>query len=107
MRKIILRALEAAGVQQAVEAADGQEALEKFQRGEFDLVLTDREMPRKNGLELVAAIRTRDPHVPILMFASASEKSQVIAAIQAGVTDYLVMPFTADVLQEKLKKYGC
>jgi two-component system chemotaxis response regulator CheY len=107
MRKIILRSLTAAGVASASEAVDGVDALKKFKPGEFDLVLTDWGMPGKSGLDVVAAIRQLDAKVPIIMVTAEAEKSRVLQAIQAGVTDYLVKPFTADTLREKLRKHGC
>lgn len=107
MRKIILRSLSAVGIPSAVEAADGQEAVDKFKPGEFDLVLTDWNMPNKTGLEVIAEIRAMDATVPIIMVTTEAEKSRVLEAIQAGVSDYLVKPFTADMLREKLEKHGC
>lgn len=107
MRKIILRSLAAVGVPSAIEAADGVEALEAFKQGEFDLVLTDWNMPNKNGLDVIIGIREMNQTVPIIMVTTEAEKSQVLKAIQAGVSDYLVKPFTADTLREKLEKHGC
>ena len=107
MRKIILRSLEAVGVKDAVVAADGNEAVALFQPGVFNLVLTDWNMPGKSGIEVVQAIRAQDPKVPIIMVTTEAEKGRVMQAIQAGVSDYLVKPFTADVLREKLEKHGC
>lgn len=107
MRKIILRSLTAVGVDTATEAADGQEAVDKFNPGDFDLVLTDWNMPNKNGLEVITEIRAQDANVPIIMVTTEAEKSRVLEAIQAGVSDYLVKPFTADMLREKLEKHGC
>ena len=107
MRKIILRSLAAVGVPGAVEAADGEEAIVAFQGGEFDLVLTDWNMPGKNGLEVVQEIRKTNKDVPVIMVTTEAEKSRVLEAIQAGVSDYLVKPFTADTLREKLEKFGC
>ena len=107
MRKIILRSLQAVGVEQATEAADGNEAVAMFAPGQFDLVLTDWNMPGKTGLEVVQDIRSRDPQVPIIMVTTEAEKGRVMQAIQAGVSDYLVKPFTADTLREKLAKHGC
>jgi two-component system chemotaxis response regulator CheY len=107
MRKIILRSLQAVGVPSAIEAADGAEALSLFKQGEFDLVLTDWNMPKKNGLEVIQEIRKVDPDVKIIMVTTEAEKSRVLEAIQAGVSDYLVKPFTADTLREKLDKHGC
>jgi two-component system chemotaxis response regulator CheY len=107
MRKIILRSLAAVGVNEATEAADGAEAIALFKPGAFDLVLTDWNMPNKSGLEVVQAIRAQDPKVPIIMVTTEAEKGRVLQAIEAGVSDYLVKPFTADTLREKLQKHGC
>ena len=107
MRKIILRSLQAVGVPEATEAADGSEAVALFKPGEFDLVLTDWNMPGKTGLEVVAEVRQQDADVPIIMITTEAEKGRVLQAIQAGVSDYLVKPFTADTLREKLEKFGC
>ena len=107
MRKIILRSLQAVGVPSAVEAADGEEAVKMFKPGEFDLVLTDWNMPGKSGLEVIQEIRKIDKDVKIMMVTTEAEKSRVMEAIQAGVSDYLVKPFTADTLREKLEKHGC
>jgi two-component system chemotaxis response regulator CheY len=107
MRRIIVRSLRAVGVTETAEAADGSEALAAFQPGEFDMVLTDWNMPGKTGLEVVREIRAQDTSVPIIMVTTEAERGRVIEAIQAGVSDYLVKPFTADMLREKLEKHGC
>lgn len=107
MRKIILRTLNAMGISGVVEASDGDEAIHHFYHHEFDLVITDWNMPGKSGLEVVAEIRAHNRQIPIIMVTTEAEKSRVLVAIQAGVSDYLVKPFTADMLQEKLAKHGC
>lgn len=107
MRKIILRSLQAVGVNDAVEAADGNEAVSLFQPGAFNMVLTDWNMPGKTGLEVIEEIRAKDANVPIIMITTEAEKGRVMQAIQAGVSDYLVKPFTADTLRKKLEKHGC
>lgn len=107
MRKIILRSLNAVGVTEITEAGDGEEAIKAFGGGEFDLVLTDWNMPGKSGLEVVQAIRAMDAKVPIIMVTTEAEKARVMQAIEAGVSDYLVKPFTAETLREKLEKHGC
>lgn len=105
MRKIIARALASLWIDDVVEAVDGQEAIEKFGNGDgFDLVLTDWNMPRVSGLELVETIRAAGHKTPIMMITTESEKSQVIRAIQAGVNDYMVKPFDQDMLQMKLQR---
>jgi two-component system, chemotaxis family, chemotaxis protein CheY len=107
MRKIIIRSLQAVGVSDAVEANDGTEAVSLFKSGQFNMVLTDWNMPGKTGLEVVKEIRAQDAKVPIIMVTTEAEKGRVMQAIEAGVSDYLVKPFTADTLREKLEKHGC
>lgn len=107
MRKIIIRSLQAVGVPGAIEASDGAEAVSLFKPGEFDLILTDWNMPGKSGLEVIQEIRDKDPSVPIIMVTTEADRARVVQAIQAGVSDYLVKPFTAETLREKLEKHGC
>src|SRR5215211_4355950 len=106
MRKIIIRALNAAGLTETVEAGDGAEAITVFQKQPCKLVLTDWNMPNKSGLDLTRDIRALGSKVPILMITTESEKGRVVEAIQAGITDYLTKPFTQDALQAKLGKYA-
>ena len=101
MRRIILRALHSQGDVQATVAADGNEALALFKPRGFDLVLTDWNMPGKNGLEVAQQIRQQDPKVPIIMVTTEASKQCVLQAIAAGVSDYLVKPFTAAMLLRK------
>ena len=105
MRTIIRRSLESLGVTEIVEAADGTQATAQFQPGSFDLVLTDWNMPGKTGVEVARAIRVLDKKSPIVMFTTEAEKARVLEAIQAGVSDYLVKPFTTDKLKEKLDRF--
>ena len=105
MRKIISRALISSGFTDIVEAADGAEGFVAFQQHAFDLVLTDWNMPVKTGIELTREIRAAGSTVPIFMVTTEGEKGRVLEAIKAGISDYLVKPFTADSLQEKLDKF--
>ena len=105
MRKIIIRSLNAVGVASVTEAADGDQAVALFKPGAFDVVLTDWNMPGRSGLEVVKAIRAQDAKVPVIMITTEAEKDRVVQAIQAGVTDYVVKPFTADTLRGKLDKH--
>lgn len=107
MRKIIIRSLNSIGVPAAVEAINGDEAVAFFKPGEFDMVLTDWNMPGKSGLQVIQEIRAQDKVVPIIMVTTEAEKGRVLQAIEAGVSDYLVKPFTADTLRDKLAKHGC
>lgn len=105
IRKIMLRALNACGIQDVVEAADGAEAISAFGSGGFDMVLTDWNMPNKTGLDVLKAIREIDKKVPVIMVTTESEKSRVLEAVQHGVTDYLGKPFEIDALQAKIDKH--
>jgi len=105
MRKIILRALNALEITDVTEAVDGAEALEFFNAGTFDLVLTDWNMPNMNGLEFVKAVRKTGSTVPIFMITTESDQSQVLKAISAGASNYLVKPFDQETLLDKLQKY--
>ncbi|MHB8736903.1 MAG: response regulator [Terriglobales bacterium] len=106
MRKLVLRSLGAWGAHAAVEAADGAEAIARFKPGEFDLVLTDWNMPGKSGLDVVQEIHGQDANVKIIMVTAEAEKDRVRAALAAGACDYLVKPITADALRETLEKHG-
>jgi two-component system chemotaxis response regulator CheY len=105
MRKIIIRSLHALGMEDVTEAVDGAEAVAKFVPGEFQLVLTDWNMPNKSGLEAAREIRALDANVKIIMITTEAEKSRVLEAIQAGVSDYLTKPFTPDALRAKIDKH--
>lgn len=107
MRTIINRSLASLGVTSVAEAADGVEAVALFAQSHFDLVLTDWNMPRKTGLELVKDIRAQNQQVPIIMITTEAERERVMQAITAGVSDYLVKPFTTETLRDKLSKHGC
>ncbi len=105
MRKIIIRVLKSIGVEDIVEAVDGEDALAKFAPGEFQLVLTDWNMPCKTGLDVIKGVREVDKDVCLIMITTEAEKRRVLEAIQAGVSDYLAKPFEADTLREKLEKH--
>lgn len=103
MRRIVINSLDRIGYSQVVEAADGDEALRKFD-GSIGCVITDWNMPKMSGLELVKALRARPDgrQVPILMVTTRSVREDIVTAIQAGVNNYIVKPFTPQVLKEKL-----
>jgi len=105
MRKIIIRALASVGLSDVSEAADGAEALAQFAERKFDLVLTDWNMPGKTGLDVLKEIRASGSKVPVMLITTEGEKGRIMEAIQAGVTDYLVKPFEAAKLAEKLNKF--
>ena len=106
MRKIVRNILKQIGFDDIVEAEDGQAALQVLKSENIGLVVTDWNMPNMNGLELLQKIRT-DPktaNLPVLMVTAEGLKENVVAAVKAGVNNYVVKPFTAEVLQEKLEQ---
>jgi len=105
MRKIIIRSLNSLGVTDIVEAANGQIAIDKYKETPVDLILTDWNMPEKSGLDVAVEIRATGSKVPIIMVTTDAQRGQVIAAILAGVNDYLTKPFEADDLRAKLDKF--
>ena len=86
-----------------VEAADGDEALATIQQHEFDVLLLDWDMPGKTGIELTRYVRARDSRVPIVMVTGKAERDEVVQAVEAGVSDYLLKPFQTAALQKKLE----
>ncbi len=107
MRTIQKRCLLKMGIPEAsiIEAADGKQALDFFVAGGFALVISDWNMPVMDGLELLKEIRSRDRNTPVVMVTTEAERDRVVAAIQAGASDYLVKPFTPDDLKKKLEKW--
>lgn len=106
MRAIEKRCFIKLGIAEAdiTEAENGQKALDVFRSEAFDVVLTDWNMPVMDGLQLVKEIRASDAKVPVLMVTTEAERERVVSAIQAGVSDYLVKPFTPGDLEAKIKK---
>jgi len=91
------------GHSDTMEAGDGVEALQKLGETRPDLVLIDWNMPNMDGITLVRKIRETDKTLPLIMCTTEAEKSRVIEAIQAGVNNYLVKPFTPDTLKERVE----
>lgn len=86
------------------EAEDGVKAWKMLEESQYDIILTDWNMPNMNGLDLVKKIRSGGNHqkVPIIMITTEGGKSEVITALKAGVNNYIVKPFSAEILKEKL-----
>jgi len=106
MRRIIVNTLARLGYKDVVQGADGVEAWEAMQANpDIGVVITDWNMPNMNGLELVKKIRAEDKYVdvPIIMVTTEGGKAEVITALKAGVNNYIVKPFTPQVLKEKLQ----
>ena len=106
MRRIIKNLLKDLGFANIQEADDGSTALPMLQQGDFDFVVTDWNMPGMQGIDLLRAIRADAnlKHIPVLMVTAEAKKEQIVAAAQAGVNGYVIKPFTAGTLKEKLAK---
>ncbi len=86
-----------------VEAVDGDEALAMIQQHEFDVLLLDWDMPGKTGVELTRYVRDHNSRVPIVMVTAKDERDEVVEAVRAGVSDYLIKPFKTAALWKKLE----
>ena len=103
MRRIVINSLQRLGYGDFVEAEDGSAALARFD-GSIDFVITDWNMPRMSGLDLARAVRAhpQGATTPVLMVTTRSLRDDIIAAVEAGVNNYIVKPFTPQVLKEKI-----
>jgi two-component system chemotaxis response regulator CheY len=106
MRRIIKNLLHDLGYPNVSEADDGKTALPMLQAGGFDFLITDWNMPGMPGLELIKAVRAdaKLAKMPVLMLTAEAKREQIIEAAQAGVNGYVIKPFTAETLKEKLDK---
>jgi len=104
MRRIIRNMLKQLGYNNIVEAEDGATAFAVMQRDKVDFVISDWNMPNMNGLELLKAIRADNnlKSTPVLMVTAEALKDNVVEAVKAGVNNYVVKPFTAEKLKEKI-----
>jgi len=106
MRRIIKNLLRDLGYNNTSEADDGLTALPMLQSSNFDLLITDWNMPGMQGIDLLRAVRadTRLSTLPVMMVTAEQKREQIIEAAKAGVNGYIVKPFTAQTLKEKLEK---
>lgn len=106
MRRIVRNLLKELGFSNVDEAEDGVAALNKLRSAQFDFVISDWNMPNMTGIDLLIAIRADAnlKSLPVLMVTAEAKKENIVAAAQAGASGYVVKPFTAAVLEEKLNK---
>ena len=106
MRRIVKNLLGDLGYTNTVEADDGETALPILKAGGIEFVVTDWNMPGMTGIELLKAIRADETlaHLPVLMVTAEADKAQIVEAAQAGVSGYIIKPFTAETLKEKLDR---
>ena len=106
MRRILKNILKQIGYSDIEEAEDGNSALARLRQGGYGLVVSDWNMPNMTGLDLLKAIRADNvlSNMPVLMVTAEAKKENVLDAIKSGVNNYVVKPFTADVLKDKIEK---
>lgn len=106
MRRIVRSILKELGFDNVEEAEDGNDALSKLKAGKFDFVISDWNMPNLDGLEMLKAIRSDEKlkTLPVMLVTAEAKKENIIEAAKAGASGYVVKPFTAAVLEEKLTK---
>ena len=106
IRRMVKSALEQIGFIKIFEAKDGSDALKMLKEKEIGLVLCDWNMPEMNGIDLLKAIKSDESlkDVPFILVTSEGHKNNVVEAVQAGVSNYIIKPFSAETLQEKIKK---
>ena len=106
MRRIVKGNLRQLGFSKIIEAEDGRIALEELKKNKIDLIISDWNMPNMNGLELLKAVKGDESFkkIPFVMVTAEGQKSNVMEAVKAGVSNYVVKPFTPETLEEKLKK---
>ena len=104
IRNIQKNTLKTLGHTDVMEAADGLEALAAIEQQRPDLMLVDWNMPNMDGITLVRKVREKDQTLPMIMVTTEAEKSRVLEAVKAGVNNYVVKPFTADTLAEKINQ---
>ncbi|MGD0339821.1 MAG: response regulator [Bacteroidota bacterium] len=106
MRRIVLNALREGGYTDIIEASDGKDALEKLMTDKIDFIITDWNMPNMSGLEFVRAVRSETDiqHIPILMVTTRGVKQDIVEALQARVNNFIIKPFTPEVLKDKIEQ---
>lgn len=106
MRKVIRNLLRQIGYQEVIEAEDGVSALRELRSQRIDFIISDWNMPNMSGIDFLRAVRADSElsSIPFLMVTAESLKDNVVEAVKAGVSNYIVKPFTAEVLNEKIEK---
>ncbi|MBU1052838.1 MAG: chemotaxis response regulator CheY [Proteobacteria bacterium] len=106
MRRIVKNILKQIGFSNIIEAEDGKSAFKLLQNGSFDLIMCDWNMPEMPGIELLTKIRADEQlkTIPFVMVTAEAQKNNILDAVKAGVSSYIVKPFTAETVDQKLKK---
>lgn len=106
MRRIVKNILRQLGFENIIEADDGESAVRKLESERVDFIVSDWNMPKMSGLELLKWVRSHDEFkdMPFLMVTAEAQKENVLEAVKAKVSNYIVKPFTAETLSEKIEK---
>ena len=106
MRRIVKNILRQLNFVNIIESDDGSTALEVLQREKIDLVISDWNMPKMTGLELLKVLKADDAlkHIPFLMVTAEAQQENIIEAVKSGVSNYIVKPFTAATLSQKINQ---
>lgn len=104
MRRIIINTLNKLGYTEIVEAGNGREGIDKLNEGPVDMIITDWNMPEMNGIEFIRTLRAMEgkQQLPVLMVTTNATKDDIVEALRAGVTNYVVKPFSPGTIKEKI-----
>ena len=107
MRHVILQTLHAIGLKNTTEAGDGLQALAELKKSKYDLLITDWNMPNMDGITLIRMMRGNEElkNIVVMMVTAEADKAHIVQAMKVGLSDYIVKPFTPDILQAKIEKY--
>ena len=105
IRSVMKRAFVELGIETIDEATDGREAIFRVENDRYDLIVTDWNMPFNSGLDVIKAAREAGQTCPIIMQTAEADRSKVMHAIAAGVSDYILKPFTKDEIRQKLERH--
>lgn len=104
MRQIVKKSLNSLGFHNVTEASDGNDALHKLESGQFNFIISDWNMPNMMGIDLLKAIRAHEKlkGLPFLMVTAEANRDNILEAAKAGVSQYIIKPFTVDALEQKI-----
>ena len=105
MRRIIINTLNKIGYSDYAEAANGREGVEKLAAVPIDMIITDWNMPEMSGVDFIRAVRANDQtkHLPVIMVTTNAAQEDIVQALDAGVNNYVVKPFTPDTIKERIQ----
>jgi two-component system chemotaxis response regulator CheY len=105
MRRIIINTLNKLGYKECHEAGNGREGMERLASTPVDMIITDWNMPEMSGIDFIRAVRANDAtkQLPVLMVTTNAAEDDIVAALKAGVNNYVVKPFTPDIIRDKIQ----